>query len=171
MADGGIGKPRLDFAFGGGIGDGAREGASLGVGHQLHGADFAGAVAALAMLLEYGEDVAIERGRSNRGLRWLGRRLRRGLILLLLRGAGGREQQKQDRWQRDSQETMDAGWAVGVFVLGHSDARIVHRVRRRVRWRDLADTRAKCSLFFQSSDVHREWCERQLRDGGIILQR
>ncbi len=133
MADGGIGKPRRHFAFGGGIGDGAGERAGLGVGHQLHRADFAGAVAALAMLLEDGQDVAIERGRSNQGLRWLGRRLRRGLIFLLLRGAGGREQQEQDRWQRDSQEIMDAGWAVGVFVLEIHNAGIVHRARRWVR--------------------------------------
>ena len=62
MADGGIGKPRRHFAFGGGIGDGASEGARLRVGHQWHGADFAGAVAALAVLLQDRENVAIERG-------------------------------------------------------------------------------------------------------------
>ena len=94
MADGGIGKPRRHFAFGGGIGDGAREGARLSVGHQWHGADFAGAVAALAVLLKDRENVAIKRGRRDQCLRRLGRRLRRGLIFLRRRRPSSREQQK-----------------------------------------------------------------------------
>ena len=108
MADAGVGKPRRHFALGGGIGDGATEGARLCVGHQLHWADFTGAVAALAMLLQDGQDIAIKRGRCYQCLRRLGRRLRRGLVFLWRCGSGCGERQKQDQWERGSQGIMDA---------------------------------------------------------------
>jgi hypothetical protein len=65
MADGGIGEPWRHFALGDGIGDGASEGAGLGVRHELHRADFSGAMATLAMLLQDGQNVAIEGGSGN----------------------------------------------------------------------------------------------------------
>ena len=98
MADGGIGEPGRHFAFGSGIGDGARQGARLRVGHELHRTDFTGAMTALAMLLQDGQDVAIKRGRRNQCLRRLGWRSLRGSIFLLGCGPGCGEQQEQDRW-------------------------------------------------------------------------
>jgi hypothetical protein len=87
-------------------------------------------MAALAMLLQDGQNVAIEGGRGNQGLRRLGRRLRRGLILLLLRGGPRRrEHQKQNGRERDSQEIMDARSVAGVFGSVFTPVRIVHRVR------------------------------------------
>ncbi len=66
-------RPALDC-----LGDGGRPGPRLLVGHQRHGSNFAVPMTALAMLLQDGENVSVERGssfldrRSGRGCRLSG---------------------------------------------------------------------------------------------------
>jgi hypothetical protein len=65
-----VGKPRWLGLGVGTVTNLRGPGAGLGVGDERHGADFAGAMTALAMLLQDRQNVAVE----SRGMGWLGSR-------------------------------------------------------------------------------------------------
>ena len=102
MADARIRKPRRHRALTHSVRDRFRERLHVFVGDKRHRANFAGAVAALAVLLQNRQDVSVEGGRADDTRHWTGG----GRLRMAGRGCIG---EKRERGKKGGESPGDVG--------------------------------------------------------------